>query len=174
MDRSEFVREALRNWSELRPADDLRCLGPIQRLIWSGRMAEELLERVASSVGFRRRGDYEVLVLLRRAQPRHLTPLDVSETLAVSPSGLTAKLDRLENGGLLKREADDRDRRAVRLVLTEAGRDAAERAFDVSLATYGSMLEGMNESDTSSLDELLTKVLERLDAMASMGDRWNR
>jgi hypothetical protein len=38
----------------------------------SGRLAEEILERTAIASGLRRRGDYEVLALLRRAEPDRL------------------------------------------------------------------------------------------------------
>jgi hypothetical protein len=50
------------------------ALGVAQRLIWSGRLAEQVLERTAIACGLRRRGDYEVLALLRRAEPE-LSPL---------------------------------------------------------------------------------------------------
>lgn len=66
----------------------------VQRLPWCGRLAEELLERTAIASGFRRRGDYEVLALLRRVEPALLTPLEVANQLLTSQSGMTGKLDR--------------------------------------------------------------------------------
>src|SRR5690606_31687970 len=61
MPRSDFVAETLAGWTRLRPDEDLTSLGIVQRLIWIGRLAEELLERTATASGLRRRGDYEVL-----------------------------------------------------------------------------------------------------------------
>jgi DNA-binding MarR family transcriptional regulator len=48
----------------------------------------------------------------------------LAELLDVVPSSASRLCDRLEAVGLLRRAADERDRREVRLVLTAAGRTA--------------------------------------------------
>ncbi|MDP9495349.1 MAG: MarR family transcriptional regulator [Actinomycetota bacterium] len=55
-----------------------------------------------------RRGDYEVLALLRRNEPDLLTPVEVAKKLLSSQSGMTGKLDRLEAQGLIQRLPDPR------------------------------------------------------------------
>jgi hypothetical protein len=95
MTRVNFSRETVDGWSRLRPDVDLLGLGVAHRLVWSGRLAEEVLEKTAIACGLRRRGDYEVLALLRRAEPEFLTPLQVAQQLLTSQSGMTGKLDRL-------------------------------------------------------------------------------
>lgn len=120
MPRPNFVRESLAGWGRLRPDADLFGLGTVQRLVWSGRLAEELLERTANASGLRRRGDYEVLSLLRRVEPALLSPLEVAQQLQTSQSGMTGKLDRLERQELIQRIPDSEDRRALRLGITHA------------------------------------------------------
>ena len=81
MSQLDFSRETVEGWSRLRPDDELSGLGVVHRLIWSGRLAEDLLEKTAIASGLRRRGDYEVLALLRRAEPALLTPFQVAQQL---------------------------------------------------------------------------------------------
>ncbi|MGD8377430.1 MAG: MarR family winged helix-turn-helix transcriptional regulator [Acidobacteriota bacterium] len=51
----------------------------------------------------------------------------LGQRLGIAPSTLTRNLDRLRDGGLLRRDPDDRDGRAVRVALTASGSAAAAR-----------------------------------------------
>ena len=61
-----------------------------------------------------------------------LTP-ELAQKLACVRSNVTQLVDRLESGGLVKREADPADRRSIRAVITDAGRDR-ERAGSMALS----------------------------------------
>jgi DNA-binding MarR family transcriptional regulator len=141
-------------------------------LIWSGRLAEELLESTAIASGLRRRGDYEVLALLRRAEPELLTPLQVAQQLMTSQSGMTGKLDRLERQGLVQRTPDPEDRRAIRLGITDSGRTLIDEAFTASLSVYQSMLEEFTPTEAKDLEGLFEKLLTRLDELSAMRQPW--
>jgi DNA-binding MarR family transcriptional regulator len=132
-------------------------------------MLEEVLEATARKSGFQRRGDYEVLALVGRSEPATLTPNEVASFLRVSPSGMTGKVDRLEQQGLLERESDSDDRRAVRLVLTEKGRSHVNSAFDESLMVYQSFLNGLSSDQRNILDGLLIHILSQLDSRVPTG-----
>jgi DNA-binding MarR family transcriptional regulator len=135
--QSSFVDEAVAGWSRLLPDREMLSLGVVQRLVWSGRLAEEVLERTAIASGLRRRGDYEVLALLRRFEPALLTPVQVAQQLLTSQSGMTGKLDRLEEQGLIQRTPDPADRRAIRLGITDSGRTLIDEAFTTSHEPQG-------------------------------------
>jgi DNA-binding MarR family transcriptional regulator len=165
MSRSDFSQETVDGWSRLRPDDDLFGLGVVHRLVWSGRLAEELLERTAIACGLRRRGDYEVLALIRRAEPALLTPLEVAKQLITSQSGMTGKLDRLEQQGLIHRIPDLEDRRAIRLGITDSGRALIDEAFTTSLSVCQSMLEEFTPTEVEDMEALLEKLLKRLDEL---------
>jgi DNA-binding MarR family transcriptional regulator len=173
MPRSNFVGESVVGWSRLRPDDDLFGLGIVQRLVWSGRLAEELLERTAIASGLRRRGDYEVLALLRRVEPALLTPLQVAQQLMTSQSGMTGKLDRLEQQGLIQRIPDPEDRRAIRLGVTDSGRALIDEAFTTCLRVYESMLDEFTPSEVKTFDALLEKLLTRLDELSGIRQPWS-
>jgi DNA-binding MarR family transcriptional regulator len=172
MPRLNFSRETVDGWTRLRPDEDLLGLGVVHHLIWSGRLAEELLEKTAIATGLRRRGDYEVLALLRRVEPALLTPLAVAQQLMTSQSGMTGKLDRLERQGLIQRTQDPDDRRAIRLGITEAGRDLIDEAFTTNLSVYQSMLHEFSPTEVKNLEALLEKLLGRLDHLSGLSQPW--
>ena len=166
MSRVNFTRATAAFWSGLHPKVDLSGLEVVLRLIWSGRLAEELLEQAAIASGLRRRGDYEVLTTLRRAEPELLTPVQVAQQLRTSQSGMTGKLDRLERQGLIERIPDLEDRRALRLGVTHEGRALLDRAFATSLSQYQAMLEDFTPKELKEFQGLLERLLSRLDALA--------
>lgn len=64
------------------------------------------------------------------------TPLtlgDLAQRLACVRSNVTQLVDRLEADGLVRRESDPADRRSIRAVITDSGRDR-ERAGSLALA----------------------------------------
>jgi DNA-binding MarR family transcriptional regulator len=165
MTQSRYVDESVAGWSRLFPDRDMLDLEVVLRLVWSGRLAHRLMETAAVSAGFQRRGDYEVLVLLRRSEPELLSPLQVAQTLLTSQSGMTGKLDRLEEHGLIERVSDPHDRRSVRLMITDPGRTLIDAAFAMTLDLYESMLDTLSRSEVEDLEALLAKLLLRLDLL---------
>jgi len=172
MSRANFVDDAVNGWSRIHPELNLTALEAVQRLVWSGRLAEDILERTAIASGLRRRGDYEVLALLRRVEPALLTPLDVAQHLQTSPSGMTGKLDRLEAQGLVQRTRDLKDRRTIRLGITDTGRTVIAEAFNTNLKVYEAMLAELTSSQAKSLDALLNKLLTRLEELSQLRQPW--
>lgn len=62
-----------------------------------------------------------------------LTLGELAQKLACVRSNVTQLVDRLESDGLVRREADPEDRRSIRAVITDAGRDR-ERAGTTALS----------------------------------------
>lgn len=56
---------------------------------------------------------------------------DLADKLHIAPRSATTVVDALEEAGLVERSPDPADRRAVRILLTEAGRAAVERIGQV-------------------------------------------
>ena len=81
--------------------------------------------------GFLTLEHYDVLLALKRS-PDGLTRLRLSEladSVALSRSGLTRMVDRLEKAGLLRRENCPTDRRGAFAVLTHKGAAALRRTW---------------------------------------------
>ena len=66
-------------------------------------------------------GEFDVLATLRRAgEPYALRPTELYRSLMISSGGLTARLDRLEGAGLIRRRAAGDDARSVIVELTSS------------------------------------------------------
>jgi DNA-binding MarR family transcriptional regulator len=71
---------------------------------------------------------YEVLMLLRFSREGALPITKVGSRLMVHPTGITKLVDKLEQQGLVERQAHPTDRRATLAKITPAGRALADRA----------------------------------------------
>ena len=74
---------------------------------------------------------YDVLAALRDAPDARLRQVDLAERVMLSHSGLSRLLDRIEAKGLVERVQCPGDRRAMHLVLTEAGKEMLEAMWPV-------------------------------------------
>ena len=71
---------------------------------------------------------YEVLMLLRFSRDGALPITKVGDRLMVHPTGITKLVDKLEQQGLVTREAHPTDRRGALARITDDGRDLADQA----------------------------------------------
>ncbi len=71
---------------------------------------------------------YEILSRLADAPGRRLRMSDLADILVSSRSGLTYQVTQLQRAGLVRRDSDPDDDRAVLAAITEAGRDLLHRA----------------------------------------------
>jgi MarR family transcriptional repressor of emrRAB len=91
--------------------------------------------------------------------------------LGLSHSGGVRVVKRLEREGLVRRDADPDDGRAVVLHLTPAGRRAARRVLAARRAALEPLLAPLDDRDAAALE----RVLERLLAAATgSGEEANR
>jgi DNA-binding MarR family transcriptional regulator len=91
-----------------------------------GRLADEMREEHGMPVTW-----YDVLLHLAEVDGQRLRMGDLARAVVISKSGLTALVDRMEAAGLVRRAVPPGDRRAIDVVLTDAGRErfATVRAF---------------------------------------------
>jgi DNA-binding MarR family transcriptional regulator len=115
--------------------------------------------------------EYEVLLLLARAEEFRLRRIDIATQLILSPSGITRMLDRLGDAGLVEKAECASDRRVTYAVLTEDGMSrlkAAGRSHDAVIEQLVGARLAKPELKT------LTEILERLpgegDAECSIED----
>ncbi|AHV99447.1 MarR family winged helix-turn-helix transcriptional regulator [Paenibacillus sabinae] len=83
---------------------------------------------------------------------------EISRLLGLTPPTVTQLINSLEAKGMVVRQADANDRRAVRVSLTEQGGKAAERAKEHRTATLNKLVDFLGEEDSNKLAELLLKV----------------
>ncbi len=66
---------------------------------------------------------YDVLVQLSESPTRSLRMQELAQAVLLSKSGLTRLVDRMEAGGLVRRQPCEEDGRGIEAVLTDAGMD---------------------------------------------------
>ena len=105
--------------------------------------------------------DIDVLAALRIAPPPHeLSPTELYSAVLISSGGLTKVLHSLEHRGLIRRVADDKDRRSRRVRLTPAGRALAERAATAVQASGDDLISrALSTGEMARLADLLRKLL---------------
>lgn len=104
---------------------------------------------------------YDVLVTLEYAEGHRLRLSDLADTVLISRSGLTRRLDRLEKLGYIRRATCPRDRRGTYAELTEAGREAREAAWPVFQEAIAAHFgDRLNQEEAA----LMTTACQRLAA----------
>jgi len=70
-----------------------------------------------------------ILFLLREKDGRYMS--EMGQVIGVDNSAMTRLVDRLEKSGLVKRQIDPENRRAISVLLTEVGREEASGALKI-------------------------------------------
>lgn len=158
------VARLVERWRQLRP--DLE-FDPMASFIRLGRfhdLATRSIEDTFAAHGLNI-GEFDVLASLLRADPPHeLTPTALTRLIALSPAGMTNRIDRLEAAGLVERRADPDDRRSSKVRLTDLGRERVEAAVGDHVANEARLLGALTDAERRQLDRLMSKLLADLEA----------
>jgi DNA-binding MarR family transcriptional regulator len=106
---------------------------------------------------------FDVLAELTRAKRPGFTFVELSRLLLVTSGNLTGIVDRLEARQLVRREPDRKDRRVVRVKLTEKGRAMTRRMLPGHAGDLGKILSFMSDASLERLTSLLDEVRHGLD-----------
>ena len=106
-------------------------------------------------------GEYEVLLLLVRADHRRLRMSELANRLGLSRSGVTRLVDRLASDDLIERATCDTDRRGSWAHLTDAGYDRLRHAAPTHLRGVGEhFLDRIPPAELAALRRTLDRVLD--------------
>ena len=117
-------------------ADDPRFAAFYGLLVVEWRLSERLDAELEAAAGLSL-NRLELLLHLHWKDGRRRMS-DLADALLLSRGGATRLVARAEEAGLVRREIPPDDRRATYAVLTDAGREAAERGFPVYVETPSS------------------------------------
>jgi len=97
------------------------------------------------------------LLCVLMAQPYGMTEL--GSVLGLAKSSLTGLVDRTERNGLVGREPDPADSRAVRVALTPRGRKLARAFYDETCRQIDALPVGFGAADRAALAGLLGRIV---------------
>jgi len=99
-----------------------------------------------------------------------MTQRALADAMSVEGSSIVRLLDRLEQGGWVRRESVRGDRRCKRVTLTDKVLPLVEQFEQVARAFTSRVLEGIPEDKLRTCSEVLVMLKRRMDAMGCMGN----
>ncbi|MEO5628788.1 MAG: MarR family transcriptional regulator [Thermomonas sp.] len=87
---------------------------------------------------------------------------DLARTAELNPGAMTRLLDKLEAKGLVAREADPDDRRALHISLTDSGRSIWRDIDQCGMRVRDAALAGMSDGERTALTTLMERVRDNL------------
>jgi len=161
MDHMDAIAEA---WRRERPDVDVEALVLLGRLFRTASLADTVLARALAERDLQR-GWFNLLAALRRSGPPYeLRPGELMRTTMLSSAGMTKRLDRLVEAGLVERRPDPDDRRGTLVRLTAAGRTTVDDVLPVHVANEERVLGPLSGAERRTLDTLLRKLLAGLES----------
>jgi DNA-binding MarR family transcriptional regulator len=156
---ADAVDAILSQWGAVRPDLDPAPMGVVGRLSRAARLLERGLAPVFAEHGLQS-GEFDILATLRRAAGTQGMGAGALASSAMVTSGaITNRVDRLVAKGLVTRDLDATNRRAVRIALTPAGRQLVDEAVVQHVANEKRLLGVLDADDQEQLAALLKRLL---------------
>ena len=157
-DQEDSIDRMIARWAPHLPAIDLEVETIVQRVQKLQRYIRRRMDETLADVGLSW-SEWEVLGQLRLSgEPYTSSPGKLAEHEQLSSGAMTARLDRLEERGFIRRLPDPDDRRRRRSH-TDQGLDAYFAAVGVQAAKEASIAEPLTEREREQLNGLLRKVI---------------
>ncbi len=162
-ERDDHIDAILGQWHRERPDLDLASLGLVGRLLRTAHLADATLADGLATYAVQP-GWFDLMAALRRAgAPYELTPTQLARATMISSGGMTKRLDRLVDAGLVERRPDPGDRRGTLVRLTPRGVATIDDALEAHVANEDELLRSLRPAERRTLDGLLRKLLHDLD-----------
>ena len=88
--------------------------------------------------------------------------VELSRRTGLAKTTLTGMLDRMEEKGFLERCFDQKDRRQVRIVLTDKAKELNDKYNQVSDAMSERFYQGFTDTEIEQFEETLERILRNL------------
>jgi DNA-binding MarR family transcriptional regulator len=157
--KPDLIDRIVSDWRVALPNLDPGSLELVGRVLV---LAQRLEDRVGAVLAEHKLslGQFDILATLRRNGPRgELSPSELLKNVALSSGGMTARLDKLEEAGLIARKPDPIDRRMLVIELTPQGEMVIDAAAAARFADARDSLPDFNSSEIKTLEDLLRRWL---------------
>jgi DNA-binding MarR family transcriptional regulator len=156
---TDAVDRLLAEWKGQRPELDCEALAIVVRVQLLGKLLQRDAERALQPLRLKL-WEYDVLSVLRRqGQPFQKSASALADAAMLSSGAMTTRIDRLEERGWVRRQADPEDRRGVRVRLTPAGLTMIDQAIGARLEAAKQQLEVLTLPERETMAGGLRKLL---------------
>jgi DNA-binding MarR family transcriptional regulator len=155
----DSIDRIIATWEQRDPRVDARPLAVVGRLLLCADHCRRAIVTALApfALSF---GDFDVLnTLRRRGDERGTNPSDLARSSLITTGAMTARLDRLERAGMIRRAPDRDDGRAIRVHLTATGERLAERALGAVIAADQEFLAPLADRQRDSVAAALKLLL---------------
>ena len=167
----DHIDQIMDQWRRERPDLNTAPLAVFGRLFRTVQLADAALGEMLAHHKLQA-GWFDVLAALRRAgAPYELNPTQLMRATMVSSGGMTKRLDRLAQAGLVERKLDPKDRRGTLIKLTRRGKATIDKAIEAHLTNEEQLLRSLTSAQRSTLDDLLRTLLGDLESGEASGLR---
>jgi DNA-binding MarR family transcriptional regulator len=157
--QEDAVDRIIRAWAVQDPEVDARPLQVVGRLLLCSHHLRNELRAALEPFGLSF-GDFDVInTLRRRGDVQGTNPRDLAASALVTTGAMTARLDRLERAGLIRRNPDPDDGRSVRVRLTARGGRVARQSLQAVIAADEVFLQPLDEKQRASVARVLKELL---------------
>jgi DNA-binding MarR family transcriptional regulator len=125
----------------------------------AGLASTRAMDRDAEATGRLPFSEHHILATLSEGPPLGIRPTDLAERAALTKSGLTRAIDRLESQRFIERRACPTDARGQLIVLTKAGGRVLRRSAPEH---FRSIARNFADHLTDREVDVLTTALERI------------
>jgi DNA-binding MarR family transcriptional regulator len=148
----------LDEWRSARPEIDAEGMALVPRVMRLAHLYDKEMQRLSRSFELKP-GWLDVLSALRRTSPPfRMSATELARWVLLSSGGMTSRLDRMSEAGLVRRRPDPSDRRGVLVELTPRGREVIDAAIDAHLALYDELASGaLTRSEQRTFIDLMRK-----------------
>lgn len=166
--KRDEVDQIVAAWKEQRPDLGVQPLEIFSRLLRINRHFSSIRRTVYAAQGLET-WEFEMLAALRRAPNHKLTAGQLMKDTFVSSGTITNRIDRMQESGLVTREAAPEDGRVVQVSATAKGIAAVDAAMSDMLDLEGEILETLGADRAEEAAEYLRSLLIELCELSVSG-----
>nr|WP_276008772.1 MarR family winged helix-turn-helix transcriptional regulator [Aequitasia blattaphilus] len=118
-----------------------------------------------SRVGIKQ-GQAWVLFALHRFG--ELSQKELAQKVHITPPSMTVAVKKMEEMGLVKKEIDEKDKRIIRICITEQGEKVVKRSMCITDEIDQILLEDMTEEEKQEFHALLHRAMRSVEKNSNM------
>ncbi|MBR6556380.1 MAG: MarR family transcriptional regulator [Clostridia bacterium] len=134
-------------------------------------VSARIFEKMLAKAGIDEFNGAQGRILYVLWQNDNIPIVELSKKTGLAKTTLTSMLDRMEGANLISRVYDSKDRRQIRIVLTEHARTLSDKYEDVSEQMVNVYYTGFSEEEVLFFENTLRRVLNNLQEKENTNDK---
>jgi DNA-binding MarR family transcriptional regulator len=168
---TDHLDEMLAVWAREIPDLDPLTEGIVERIQGLAKSFDRSMEETLAQYALDRRAFHLLGRLRSYGAPYQQSAGHLAEDMRLSSGAMTARLDRLEKAGLIRRLPDPNDRRGTLVEPTEAGHAAWDATVGTQAKREAMFASVLSESERQELQRLLRRLMRAFPGKSHHGER---